>query len=153
LRQVVIDSSVLIDAVVYVRPKALERIISLYEAFIPVNALEETLFKTIIGVVGGSIKKDNLFEIKKAWIKGIGREEVENRFDVVFDLIQNDLIKVLDLNTQIFEISYLFSKIYGLFPNDALIAATCKHYGIRKIATFDPDFKRVDFLEILELEE
>ncbi|MGB2843081.1 MAG: PIN domain-containing protein [Halobacteriota archaeon] len=30
-----------------------------------------------------------------------------------------------------------------------LIAATCKHYGIDKIATFDPDFKRVDFLEII----
>jgi hypothetical protein len=42
---------------------------------------------------------------------------------------------------------------YRLLPNDALIAATCKHYGIRKIATFDPDFKRVDFLEVIELEE
>ena len=41
---------------------------------------------------------------------------------------------------------------YGLLPNDALIAATCKHYEIRKIATFDPDFKRVDFLEIITLE-
>jgi len=29
---------------------------------------------------------------------------------------------------------------YKLLPNDALIAATCKHYGIRKIATFDEDF-------------
>ncbi|ATZ61584.2 MAG: type II toxin-antitoxin system VapC family toxin [Methanosarcinales archaeon Met12] len=38
---------------------------------------------------------------------------------------------------------------YGLLPNDALIAATCKHYGIKKIATFDSDFKRVDFLEII----
>ncbi len=37
-----------------------------------------------------------------------------------------------------------------LLPNDALIAATCKHYGIRKIATFDSDFKRVDFLEIVK---
>ena len=43
--------------------------------------------------------------------------------------------------------------LYHLLPNDALIAATCKHHGIRKIATFDPDFKRVDFLEMLELEE
>jgi len=42
---------------------------------------------------------------------------------------------------------------YGLLPNDALIAATCKHRGIRKIATFDSDFKRVDFLEVVELEE
>ena len=38
---------------------------------------------------------------------------------------------------------------YGLLPNDALIAATCKHHGIPKIATFDPDFDRVDFLEVI----
>jgi predicted nucleic acid-binding protein len=35
------------------------------------------------------------------------------------------------------------------WSNDALIAATCKHYGIQKIATFDPDFEHVDFLEIV----
>ncbi len=40
---------------------------------------------------------------------------------------------------------------YGLLPNDALIAATCKHYGIKKIATLDEDFKRVDFLEVVEV--
>ena len=40
-------------------------------------------------------------------------------------------------------------KKYGLLPNDALIAATCKHYGMTKIATFDSDFKRVDFLEVI----
>ena len=38
---------------------------------------------------------------------------------------------------------------YKLLPNDALIAATYKHHGINKIATFDPDFKRVNFLEII----
>ncbi len=43
--------------------------------------------------------------------------------------------------------------LYGLLPNDALIVATCKYYGIKKIATFDEDFKRVDFLEVVELEE
>ena len=90
MNPVVVDSSVLIDAILYVKTKPLEKII-----------------------------------------------------------IQNNLIKVLDLNTQIFKDYYLFSKIYGLPPNDALIAATCKHYGINKIATFDPDFKRVDFLEII----
>ena len=34
-----------------------------------------------------------------------------------------------------------------------LIAATCKHHGITKIATFDSDFKRVDFLAVIELGE
>ncbi|MGB7532449.1 MAG: PIN domain-containing protein [Halobacteriota archaeon] len=46
----------------------------------------------------------------------------------------------------------LLMREYNLLPNDALIAATCKHHGIRIIATFDPDFKRVDFLEIITLE-
>jgi len=71
--------------------------------------------------------------------------------NVILELIKNDLLKILELNVQIFEISYLFSKKYGLLPNDALIAATCKHYGIKKIATFDQDFERVDFLEVIAL--
>ena len=43
----------------------------------------------------------------------------------------------------------LLMKEYKLLPSNALIAATCKHYGILKIATFDPDFARVDFLEMI----
>ncbi len=39
---------------------------------------------------------------------------------------------------------------YRLLPNDALIAATCKSHSIKNIATFDEDFKRVDFLDIVK---
>ena len=42
---------------------------------------------------------------------------------------------------------------YKLLPNDALIAATCKYYSIKKIATFDDDFRRVDFLEVIDLKD
>ncbi|MGC9444781.1 MAG: PIN domain-containing protein [Candidatus Methanospirareceae archaeon] len=28
---------------------------------------------------------------------------------------------------------------YRLLPNDAVLATTCNHYGITKIATFDED--------------
>ena len=149
LNLVVIDSSLFLEAILYLRRGPLEKIISDYDAFAPVNVLEETLFKTIIGILGEKIKSEHFSKIKKAWIKGIGKEEVENRFNVVLELIRNDLVKILDLNAQIFEISYLFSKKYGLLPNDALITATCKHYGIDKVATFDLDFKRVDFLEVI----
>ena len=38
---------------------------------------------------------------------------------------------------------------YGLLPNDALIAATCKHYNINTIATFDEDFKRIPWLKVI----
>ncbi len=38
---------------------------------------------------------------------------------------------------------------YRLLPNDALIAATCRTYGIDAIATFDEDFKRVPRLRVI----
>ena len=38
---------------------------------------------------------------------------------------------------------------YNLMPNDAMIAATCEHHGINKIATYDEDFTRIDFLEVI----
>ncbi len=32
---------------------------------------------------------------------------------------------------------------YNLLPNDALILATCKYYGIKYLASLDTDFERV----------
>ena len=43
------------------------------------------------------------------------------------------------------------AKTCRLMPNDAVIAATCKFYNIKKLATFDDDFKRVDYLEIVKV--
>jgi len=42
---------------------------------------------------------------------------------------------------------------YRLLPYDALIVSTCISNGIKEIATFDKDFKRVDLLEVLDLNE
>ena len=39
-------------------------------------------------------------------------------------------------------------KKYKLTPSDAIIALTCKHYGIGAILTFDEDFKRVPWLKV-----
>ena len=61
-------------------------------------------------------------------------------------------IELLIITEEVVEIASSLASKYKLLPNDALIAATCKHYGINKIATFDPDFKRVDFLEIITSE-
>ena len=57
---------------------------------------------------------------------------------------------LLPLSVELGEVEEFASK-YKLLPNDALIALTCRHYGIEKIATFDSDFQRVDFLKILSL--
>ncbi len=74
----------------------------------------------------------------------------------IFGEIRKDIKIVLrGLNVEVlepadFEKMWSMIETYGLLPNDALIAATCKVNGIKKIATFDGDFKRVDFLEVLE---
>ena len=60
------------------------------------------------------------------------------------------ILKILPVNSISMEDIVEIIGEYGLLPNDALIAATCRHYGIRKIATFDEDFRRVDFLEVVE---
>jgi len=38
---------------------------------------------------------------------------------------------------------------YRLAPRDAIIALTCKYYGINTILTFDEDFKRVPWLKVV----
>ena len=38
---------------------------------------------------------------------------------------------------------------YRLAPRDAIIALTCKHYGINTILTFDEDIKRIPWLEVI----
>ena len=59
--------------------------------------------------------------------------------------------KIEILNEEIFDLAKEISIKYKLLPNDALTAATCKYYGISKIATFDDDFERVDFLEVVKV--
>lgn len=74
----------------------------------------------------------------------------------IFGEIRKDIKTILrGLNIKVlepanFEKMWNVIETYGLLPNDALIAATCKVNGIKKIATFDDDFKSVDFLEVLE---
>ncbi|MEM1670820.1 MAG: type II toxin-antitoxin system VapC family toxin [Archaeoglobaceae archaeon] len=75
-------------------------------------------------------------------IKAVNLEPVYDLLNIFNELSSSEIIS---------RVSKELIMKYGLLPNDALIAATCKHYGIRKIATFDEDFKRVDFLEVLEL--
>ncbi len=45
--------------------------------------------------------------------------------------------------------SLSIARNHGLLPNDALIVATCRFYGITTIATFDEDFKRIPWLRVV----
>jgi len=67
-----------------------------------------------------------------------------------FEFLKKFSILILENKCNVDDFQSIIEK-FNLLPNDALIAATCKHYGIKKIATFDGDFKRVEFLEVLEV--
>ncbi|MFA4646605.1 PIN domain-containing protein [Pyrococcus kukulkanii] len=88
-----------------------------------------------------------VYDLKKhldryAWVYGKVRESIEQ-------LIKNGLLRVVEINWEILRLSAEIGEKYALLTNDAIIVATCKYYGIKRIATFDEDFKEVDFLEVI----
>ncbi|MBA7514300.1 tRNA(fMet)-specific endonuclease VapC [subsurface metagenome] len=119
--------------------------------FSTINVFEETFYKSIILKTFEKFGKISKYTAKEKYIKNSSYyNDVIMFFEEYVDfLVQDGCLKVLEIKHEIFMSSVKISKRYGLLPNDALIAATCKHYGINKIATTDPDFKRVDFLEII----
>ena len=122
-----------------------------YILFLPVNVLEETSFKIVVSSVLDDLGIENcsFFRIKDEFEKGKGKKLIEERLRLLNSI--KDKFIVLELNKDIFDRSKEVVKKYQLLPNDALIAASCELYGISKIATFDSDFKRVDFLQVLSL--
>jgi len=82
----------------------------------------------------------------RKWIKkhGYPREVV----NVIRELIKR-------LNIRLVPSMYTEEELYKaiiefrLLPSDAIIALTCKHYGIDTILTLDEDFKRVPWLKVI----
>ena len=138
---VFIDSSIFLDFLEgKERAKALLKEYSGLEGFINVIVFSEVLFVYIKAETG-----------KKSY-------ELKKEPELVKSIELNDIMELLgryrtlDVGEAVESEAVGLITKYGLLPNDALIAATCKHYGINKIATFDPDFDRVDFLEVITLE-
>jgi len=69
--------------------------------------------------------------------------------DAVFRFIDARRISLVPVNDDMNHWRETMLK-YRLLPYDALIASTCFRNDILKIATFDRDFRRVDFLEVVE---
>ncbi len=82
------------------------------------------------------------------------RQLLARRDERLLKLLRNDvqpvleLFIVLPLAISVNEVLEII-ETYGLMPSDALIVASCRHYGIDTIATFDEDFKRVPWLRVV----
>lgn len=75
-------------------------------------------------------------------------EQFNDALDGIGELIDRLRILVLDDKGDLKELLEAMKK-YNLFPGDALIAITARHYHIDAVLTFDEDFKRVPMLRVI----
>jgi len=81
----------------------------------------------------------------RKWIKKHGYpEEVVNTVRELLKRLNIRLISSMYTEHDLYKALVEFR----LLPSDAIVALTCKHYGIDTILTFDEDFKRVPWLKV-----
>jgi predicted nucleic acid-binding protein len=117
------------------------------------------LLMTSIGVVDEVlhfiIRKEamNKYGIRRAHdlrrlVRNKGIAFAKGSLDKFVSLLEELYVKIVaDAETQPSQIVNTMND-YRLAPRDAIIALTCKHYGINTILTFDEDFKRVSWLKV-----
>ena len=121
------------------------------ELYTSISVVEETTYILMKLTASDLSNEDKHYEIIKKLKKDERVYEIcLNKARVFYFSLIGDGVKILMPAS--WDITLEMMEKYKLLPNDALIAATCKHYGIKKIATFDDDFKKVDFLEVVEIE-
>ncbi len=82
----------------------------------------------------------------KKWIRKHGYpEKVLNTVRKLIEKLNIRLIPTVYTEHELYEVLARFR----LLPSDAIIALTCRHYGINTILTFDEDFKRVPWLKVI----
>jgi predicted nucleic acid-binding protein len=117
--------------------------------------LENHQYSGVAGCINPIVFSEVLYVYIKA-ITGKRSFELKAKPELVKTLELSDILeflgryKMLQVDEAVKNEVGEIIKNYGLLPNDALIAATCKHFGITQIATFDEDFKRVEFLEVVQ---
>ncbi len=86
----------------------------------------------------------------KRFIASKGYAPFQKEIDSIFLLLEDSNITLVPVDQDLDRWREIMQS-YNLLSSDALIASTCLSNGIKKIATFDNDFKRVDFLEMMDL--
>lgn len=84
----------------------------------------------------------------KEYIKRNGLRFAYDALKKYTDMLRELEIAVLKDYAEPYELLETMMR-FNLTPSDAIIALTCKHYGIKTIITFDEDFKRIPWLKTL----
>ena len=145
-----VDTNALIYVLHGVKPEgeiALEYIEAYDEVFTSIRAIEETAFVLIRLTMERVYAVKGSASLKKA-LKKYDLSPVKEELEALRNFIKEGGIRMLPDVATLEEMEEVILN-YKLLPGDAIIALTCKHYGIRRILTFDEDFKRVPWLEVL----
>jgi len=110
-----------------------------------VGVLDEVMFVIIRRLAEKTLgirKIDKLRSYIRSYGVGFAADKLEEFVELLEAL---DIIVIKDYSSPR-ELLETITK-YNLPPSDAVIALTCKHYGINTILTFDEDFKRIPWLK------
>ncbi len=104
------------------------------------------VFSEVLLVYLKAITGKKSYELKKNPELIVGKtNELEELF-MLFEIFEE-----LEINRNVRSLACEFVKKYGLLPNDAIILANCKFYGIKCLISFDSDFERACKGEGIEL--
>ena len=104
------------------------------KAYIPFNVLEEIAFLLI-----KVLSQEHYWNLKKDKTKVIKAfKEAKPYLEFVLELCG-----LLFPNKGSLEKTFYYIERYGLLPNDALVLASCKVYGIELLVSLDSDFSDI----------
>jgi predicted nucleic acid-binding protein len=142
------------NAIVYylhgVKPysKSIEDIIAKEdELYTSMRIFDETLFTLIRMKAWRDLGIKRIEELRE-YIRSKGYITFRNEITRLINFTKELRVTVLEDRGEFQELVTIVTQ-FNLLPADAVIALTCKHYGIDTILTFDEDFKRIPWLKVI----
>lgn len=145
-----VDSNALIYLLHDVRPKSdlvIRHLARHEEVFTSLRTVEEASYIIIRVKASKLYGARGVYDIRRI-VAEHGLDFVKDELEALRKLVEENNIAVLQDVATTEEIHETMLK-YKLLPGDAIIALTCKRYGIDTILTFDEDFKRIPWLKII----
>ncbi len=112
-----------------------------------IRVLDEAIFTIVRTKVWVSLGIRRIEKLRE-YIQKQGYKHFDEEINKLCKFLEDTGIDVIEDKATLKQFIEVARK-YRLLPADAVIALTCKHYGIDTILTFDEDFKRVPWLKVI----
>ncbi|ASJ02770.1 hypothetical protein A3L09_05640 [Thermococcus profundus] len=142
-----LDSSVIVNLIVETElTKLAENVIEHRPLLTSETVIDESIY-VIIRKLFALHGIRNRFDVKEKITTPEGKEIIREAIELVMNLLEDKGVGVLR-DADIYLTMATMEK-YGLLPHDAKILATMFQNGIRRLATFDRDFRNVSGIVLL----